>query len=129
MSKVPRPPKRLDTAGRALWRDVVKVYELTDLELRLLTEVCATADVIDQLDAVVAEEGVVTVGSRDQRVTHPAVTELRMQRVTFGRLLGQLALPDPDGGVVRTAQQLRAQRAGQARWRARDRRRAAGGVG
>lgn len=113
----PRAPKALADAGRALWRDVVADYELTAHELRLLEAVCATADAIDALDAVVADEGVTATGSKGQTVAHPAVAEARQQRLAFGRLLAQLALPDPEGGKVKSPMQLRAQRAAQARWR------------
>jgi hypothetical protein len=125
-SKPPRPPKRLRRSGRALWRDVVAEYVLTAAELRLLGEVCAVADRIDALEQVLAEEGVVSEGSTRQRVVHPAVSELRQQQLAFGRLLAQLSLPDPEGGVVRSPRQLRAQRAAQAQWRVRQRQNEAG---
>lgn len=114
----PRAPARLADAGKALWRDVVAVYVLTAPELRLLKAVCATADTLEELEAVVAAEGVTTAGSKGQTVAHPAVAEARQQRLAFARLIAQLALPDPAGGVVRNPEQVRAQRAAQARWRA-----------
>lgn len=122
MSDAPAPPTSLRRVGKALWRDVVDVYGLTPSEQQLLTGVCATLDSIAALEEVVAKEGVTAVGSKGQTVVHPALQEARHQRLAFGRLLGQLALPDQDGGVVRTPEQVRAQRAGQARWRAQKRR-------
>ncbi len=120
----PRAPAGLREYGRALWRDVVKLYELTPPELRLLEQVCATADAVAALEAVVAEVGVTTAGSTGQTIVHPAIAECRQQRIAFGRLLGQLSLPDPEGTTVRTPAQVRARRAGQARWRAQRRREA-----
>lgn len=115
--RLPGPPKALKRAGRALWRDVIAVYGLTAAERRLLAGLCATLDVIGALDKTVAAEGVTTIGSKGQTLVHPALQEARHQRLAFGRLLGQLALPDPEGGIVKTPEQVRAQRAGQARWR------------
>ena len=99
------------------WQQAV----LTAPELRLLEQVCATADAVAALEAVIAEEGQTATGSTGQTVVHPAVSECRQQRIAFGRLLGQMALPDPEGSTVRTPAQIRAQRAGQARWRAQRR--------
>jgi hypothetical protein len=86
--------------------------------------VCSTLDDLDDLAAVVAAEGRMAVGAKGQPVVHPAVQEARQQRVVLGRLLGQLALPDADGDVVRSPQQVRSMLGGQAKWRTQ--RRAAG---
>ncbi len=114
-----KPPASLGRAGRALWRDVRQTYGITDHDGRILEAACATADVLDHLDRVVASEGVMSTGSKGQPVVHPAVQEARQQRLALGRLLAQLALPDLDqsGEVIRSPRQLRAQRAAQERWR------------
>lgn len=93
------------------------VYELTAPERRLLAEACATIDTLAALGEVVEAEGVTAEGSKGQTVTHPAVAEARQQRLALGRLVAQLALPDPEGGTIRTASQVGAQAAAQARWR------------
>ncbi len=116
-----RAPKALRDAGGKLWRDVVAAYELTAPELRFLEQACAALDAAAALDATVEAEGYTTAGSKGQTVIHPAVGEARQQRLAFGRLLAQLALPDPDGGVVKTPQRVRATVAAQARWRAQKR--------
>jgi hypothetical protein len=114
-----KPPAGLGKAGRALWRDVRGTYGISTHDGRLLEAVCATVDALDCLDRVVASEGVMSTGSKGQPVLHPAVAEARQQRLALGRLLAQLALPDLDqaGEIVRSPQQLRAQRAAQERWR------------
>jgi phage terminase small subunit len=117
-------PARLGVSGAAFWRQVVDLYVLSDAELRLLEQVCSTLDDLDDLAAVVAAEGRMAVGAKGQPVVHPAVQEARQQRVVLGRLLGQLALPDADGDVVRSPQQVRSMLGGQAKWRTQ--RRAAG---
>jgi hypothetical protein len=109
-------PPGLREHGRALWAEVVDVYELTAAELRLLGQACQTLDVIADLEAQVAEDGLMADGSKGQDVLHPAVAEARHQRVTFGRLLGQLALPDEDGNTIRTPHQLRGRAGARARW-------------
>lgn len=55
---------------------------------------CATLDTIHELEALVASDGLVTTGSKQQTVVHPAVVELRHQRAAYARLVQQLGLPD-----------------------------------
>lgn len=90
--KTPRPPAGLRTSGRALWRAVMVDYELDEHESTLLREACRTVDSIDLLQAVLDNEGVMSESSQGVR-THPALTELRQQRVTFARLLTALRVP------------------------------------
>lgn len=116
-SAKPRAPVGLGNAGRALWKATVGQYELTAHEQRLLGQACATLDTIAELDAQVDADGVMSTGSMGQQVLHPAVAELRQQRLAFSRMLSQLALPDPEGGVVRTPERLRAIEGGRQRWR------------
>lgn len=90
--KAPRPPAGLRTSGRALWSAVLNDYELDEHEAVILREACRTADSIDALQAVLDAEGVMSESSQGAR-THPALTELRQQRVTFARLLTALRIP------------------------------------
>lgn len=109
-----------DTAGEGFREAVLAVYELSDAEERLLDQAAATLDVVALLEARVAEDGPMVAGSQGQPVLHPAVSEARQQRLAFGRLVGQLNLPDAeDGEGVWTPEQVRARRAAQARWRRR----------
>ena len=113
----PRPPSSLGRSGRALWRQVVDAYTLEAHEERLLAQACATADTIDQLHAVINEEGVTSVGSTGQPVVHPAVQECRQQRLALARLLGAIALPDVDGGrTTLTGHQARSRAGHRTRW-------------
>ena len=109
-------------AGERFRAAVLASYELTDVESRILDQAAATLDVIDQLDAVVAADGVTSTGSAGQTVAHPAVAEARQQRLAFGRLVSQIDLPDLEaeghaGANVWTPEAVRARRAAQARWR------------
>lgn len=90
--KTPRPPTGLRASGRALWRAVLGDYELDEHETALLREACRTVDSIDALQAVLDAEGVMSESSQGVR-THPALTELRQQRVTFARLLTAMRIP------------------------------------
>lgn len=85
-------PRDLKTAGRKLWRSTVDAYVLEEHELGLLREACRTADALDALQAVVAADGVLDESPHGQRA-HPALVELRLQRVCFARLVAQLGMP------------------------------------
>jgi hypothetical protein len=60
-------------------------------ELVLLDSAARTADLIADLEVVVDRDGVMVDGR-----PHPAVVELRMQRLTLGRLLAGLHIPVDD---------------------------------
>jgi hypothetical protein len=82
-----------------LWQSTVAEFELEEHELVLLREACRTADAVDALQAAVDGEGVLNVSPQGVRA-HPALVELRAQRICFARLVAQLGLPtgeeDPD---------------------------------
>jgi hypothetical protein len=92
VSAAQKPPAGLGTSGRKLWRAVTGTYELQAHELALLRQAAATLDLLDQLAAVVEAEGVTSTSSQGDRV-HPAVVELRHQRIALGRLLAALGIP------------------------------------
>lgn len=115
-TKAQRAPAGLKARGRRFWRETLAVYELTDSELSLLTEVCRTMDNLDALADVIATDGATTVGSQGQTVVHPALTEARGQRLVLHRLLAALALPDEDGSVLSSATRTAAEQAARARW-------------
>ena len=115
-TRKPRPPAGLGVRGRAFWRATVLVFELSDSEMALLTEICRLLDECERLHDVVESEGVSVAGSVGQTRVHPALGELRQHRLALGKLLGQLALPDADGGHVRTPVGARGHRAATTRW-------------
>jgi hypothetical protein len=90
--KSPDPPKGLKTSGRALWRAVLSDYVLDKHEQTILREACRTADSLDGLQTLLDNEGLTSESSQGVRV-HPALVELRQQRVTFARLLTALRIP------------------------------------
>lgn len=119
----PEVPEGLGAAGTALWCGLTDVYVFAPREVAVLTLACRQADDVAALEAALAEDGPVVVGSRGQPRLSAVVTELRQGRVALARLLGDLALPGEDDQVPRTAASERASRAAQVRWsrqRARD---------
>jgi hypothetical protein len=111
-----RAPDGLGERGRLFWEGTLAAFELEGGEVALLTETCRTLDLCDALQATVMAEGPLSTGSQGQVVAHPAVTELRAHRLVLARLLGQLALPDEEGGAMPTGRQLRGRQAAARRW-------------
>jgi hypothetical protein len=95
--KVQRPPSTARAAGRRLWRAVLVEYELEEHELLLLREAVRTADVLDDLAALVERDGPVTVSPQGERA-HPALVEARQQRIALARILAALRLPAGEEG-------------------------------
>ncbi|MDO9498107.1 MAG: hypothetical protein Q7J48_20555 [Nocardioides sp.] len=88
----PKPPTDLKRSGRALWRAVLAEFDLDEHERQLLHETCRTRDLCDRLQAVLGNEGVMSESSQGVRV-HPAVVEIRQQRIVLARLLAALNVP------------------------------------
>lgn len=93
---VPKPPAGLRAAGKRLWSATLEEYELAEHERELLLQACRTADALDALQKVLERDGVLNESAQGTRV-HPALPELRQQRITFARLVAALGL---ETGVV-----------------------------
>jgi hypothetical protein len=89
---VPRAPAGAGRAGRALWAGVCDSFELGPHELLILKEACRVADVCEDLAAVVARDGAMLEGSEGPRL-HPALRELRAERLCLSRMLVSLRMP------------------------------------
>jgi len=113
-----RVPTILGKPGRALWRaiiaDVREGFALDSRETMLLERACTTADHIAALEAVIASDGPTATGSRGQVIVHPALCELRQQKLTLLRLLGALDF-GADAGEESLSSR-RASNAAQSRW-------------
>lgn len=90
-----KPPDDLADAGRAFWDTTMSAFDLADHELTLLAEACRTMDNLADLGAVVRSEGVVHDSPQGRRA-HPALVEMRQQRIVLIRLLRALGLPDDE---------------------------------
>ena len=94
--KIPQPPAGLASAGRRLWRSVLSDFELAEHERVLLREACRVADMCAGLADVVAAEGVMATTRLGEQKVHPAVVELRQQRIVLARLVVALRVPIGD---------------------------------
>jgi hypothetical protein len=84
-----------------LWRAVLGDYELDEHETTILRESLPDRGLLDDLQALLDAEGITSESSQGLRV-HPALVELRQQRIAFARLLTALRIPIGDTGVGRT---------------------------
>ncbi len=95
-ARIPAPPRGAKVAGRRLWRSVLRDFDLDEHELSLLRQAVHVADLCDDLSAAVDRDGTVLDGK-----LHPAMVELRMQRILLARLVVALRVPfgeqDGDG--------------------------------
>ncbi len=85
---LPAPPKGTRAAGRRLWRAVLTDYELAEHELTLLRQAVHVADLCEHLQQRVDNEGPL-FGDR----AHPALVELRQERILLARLIVALRVP------------------------------------
>jgi len=97
--RIPSAPRGAKTAGRRLWAAVLADFDLGEHELVLLRQAVAVADVCDLLAGVVAEDGPLRDGK-----AHPALVELRQQRILLARLIVALRVPlgDEDNAAGRS---------------------------
>ncbi len=85
-------PVGLQWSGRRLWQATVDGFELSEHETGLLLQACRTVDSLDALQARLDADGTM-VESPQGLKAHPALPELRQQRIALARLLAALGLP------------------------------------
>ena len=91
MPTIPAAPRGTGPEGRRLWKSVLTGFDLAEHERVLLRQAARVADVCGDLQAIVDAEGLV-VGDK----VHPALVELRAQRLLLGRLVVALRVPSED---------------------------------
>jgi hypothetical protein len=89
-------PPGLGEGGRKLWREVTAAHELRADDRRILADACNEADLIDSLQAAMADAPQTVKGSMGQTVIHPLISELRQHRATLNTLLRGLSLAGSD---------------------------------
>jgi hypothetical protein len=89
---IPRPPKGAGPSGRRLWTSVVRDFELGEHERALLTAMVRQVDRLDQLEALIAAEGLTVTGHGTTKM-HPAVIEARQSAIAVARIAAALRLP------------------------------------
>src|SRR3954452_23480834 len=85
-------PDGLAERGSALWAATVAGCDLEAHEVALLTEACRTVDLLDQLEAAIAADGLTMPWGEGVRLD-PAVPEGRAQRVALARRVPALGIP------------------------------------
>jgi hypothetical protein len=97
---IPKPPEGLGRGGRKLWRAILRDFELGEHERLMLREACFTADTCEALLGVIAEQGPTVTNHLGGVSAHPALRELRQQRLCLARMIVCLRVPlgDEDSG-------------------------------
>lgn len=103
------PPEGLRDRGRKLWEAVVGDFELAEHEQGLLLQAARTLDALDALQERLDADGVI-VESPQGLKAHPALPELRQQRIALARLLAALGVPSGVEDAEQPKQQRRAVR-------------------
>lgn len=103
---------RRDGHGQKLWKAVTDEFDLENEphKVALLTQACRVADRIHQLETASTKEPLTVLGSAQQKVIHPLISEVRFQRGLLAQLLGRLGLPDTDEAIAERAERLSATR-------------------
>lgn len=118
MTKNPRIPPKLGSAGTALWKSVMAKYQdLDPRELALLGHACRQTDLVARLEAALDADGLHVTGAAGQVRLNAIVSELRQARLAVGRLLGDLELPSArEQSTGLTSAGVRSRRAANRRW-------------
>lgn len=120
---IPKRPKGLGPAGKALWVSILARYWMDGEPHKLdtLADVCKVADRIAELEAGMAGQPLTVTGSARQLVIHPLIDEIRKQQAHKATLLRSLQLPeaDEDDEMAKAkARSERARHAANTRWKA-----------
>jgi hypothetical protein len=91
-----RAPNGLGTKGKAFWRSVLDVYELSPSELAILERACRVLDRLERIDFIAARSAPAVKGSRDNLRPNPVYQQAIEHEKAFDMLVRSLALPMPD---------------------------------
>lgn len=120
--KRPDPPRGLGPAGRRAWRAALASLgadlTFTPKELEGLRLVAGQADLVDRLERELAGQSIMVQGHAGQPRANPLITTLTTARTAQAKLLSEVRL-EVDSSEGLPVRSRRAQRAAQARWRAR----------
>jgi hypothetical protein len=86
---IPRPPKGAGPSGRRVWRAVLGEFELEEHERALVTALVRQVDRLDELEALIAAEGLMVSGHGTVKM-HPAVVEARQSAIAVARIAAAL---------------------------------------
>lgn len=95
-ARPPAAPRGLATRQRRLWRQVLEVWELTAVELRVLEDALRLSQRADEAQELVDKHGVVVTDRYGSLKTNPAVDVETRCRTSSARLFSSLKLPMDD---------------------------------
>src|SRR3954467_13501001 len=98
-----KPPAGAKADGKRLWSSILGEFELAEHEMALLRQAVYVADLCSELQAIVDVEGPLFTGPQGLKA-HPALGELRAQRILLARLVVALRVPlgEEESGAGRT---------------------------
>jgi hypothetical protein len=114
----PKMPANLGTEGKLIWTSITKAHDLGPDAVRILTDACREADIVQRLEDELRDSPLMVTGSQGQLVASPLVSEVRQHRSVLSALLKALRLP-VTADVARMAEQEtseKARAAARARW-------------
>jgi phage terminase small subunit len=111
----PAAPKDLQAAGKKLWRETLAEFEPSAPESALLHQLCLTIDELAQMQAELAQMGMVVMGSRNQPRPNPLLPMIAAHRKLADQLVVALGLP-LEGEVVGRRRSAQAKEAVNSRW-------------
>ncbi|MGY4648409.1 terminase [Mycobacterium sp. URHB0021] len=97
-------PDMLDGSGLTLWRELTAEFSPEPHERATLLELCRTVSLCEVLQRRLDTDGTVVDGQRGPKM-HPAIAEIRQQRIVVARLTASLGIrseddePKPRGAV------------------------------
>jgi hypothetical protein len=99
----PKPPADLGSAGKRLWRDVIRDaagqgVSLDARELVWLRSAGKLTDRIGELESAMADQPLVVPGHAKQPTAHPLLTEIRMYYALLAQTLGRIRVDLVDSG-------------------------------
>lgn len=94
----------MSEAGKTFWRSCLAVYDLSPAEVVLLRRAVRTIDVLEQIDAALADDGVSVEGSVGQLRAHPLLALKCENERVLDALIRGMCLPfaHEDQGKRRT---------------------------
>lgn len=98
-----RKPNGLGEDASEFWDEVTGKYGLRPDELRVLRDVCKMMDTIERLEDEASTADLYLEGSMGQQVLNGVFGELRQHKLSLGRLMAQLKLPDSGGATGRAS--------------------------
>jgi P27 family predicted phage terminase small subunit len=92
VKKSPKAPKHLQASTKRWWNQVVADFDLEEHHLRLLTLAAESWDRAQSAREAIAEHGMFFTTKSGEPRRHPAVQVEHDAKISFARLLRELAL-------------------------------------